>query len=374
MTARDRYRLRAAAFLDDDRRDHIHCVIVDGEPDDSSNSCLPVPLRETDGHEPMAADVRPGGDGRQLALLKLAAGMLGVDLMLLSQRDLHRRNRRLLAIATGSAAITILTGLLATFAFIARNDAIDARNETELRQQQAESLISFMIGDLRQKLESVGRLDVLREVGVAATEYFAAVPAEMLSDDELHQRAKSVRQLGVDRLDEGNLEEAMTMFQESLRMDEALVARDPGVQDWGLALADDHYWIGVVPYSRDELDQALAAFLRQRDEVDRVAATDPDDGDNRLNLGYVSNNVGLIQRQLGDMKNALASLQQARAILWDLAGGEDVYQQRDAVDVTIAVADLQWRIGDLREAESLLDEALTLADAVAAAVGKFLAE
>ena len=354
-------------FIDLGRRGRIHCLLVDGEPGDGDDSCLPLPLRRADGHEPLAADVRPGGDGRRLALLKLAAGILGLDLMQLRQRDLHRRNRRLLALAAGSVSATLVMTILAAFALMSRNDAIDARTETELRQQQAESLISFMLGDLRAKLESVGRLDVLSEVGVAASEYFSAVPAELLSDGELHQRAKSIRQLGVDRVDEGDLAAAMTMFRESLRMDTALAGRDSQKQDWQLALADDHYWIGVVHYNRDELEPALMAFLRQRDRVAQVAAGNLQDSEIRTNLAYVSNNVGLIQRQLGNLTAALDSLESARVTLIGLAEDDgDRYQLRDAVDVTVAVADLEWRIGDLSRAELLLQEALGLAQSLAA--------
>ena len=75
------------------REDRIFCLIVDGEPNASDDpahtqeECFPQALRYKlgpDGNlstvrtEPIAADARPGKDGRTNAKLKLIAGILGV--------------------------------------------------------------------------------------------------------------------------------------------------------------------------------------------------------------------------------------------------------------------------------------------------------
>ena len=43
--------------------------------------------------------------------------------------------------------------------------AIEARNEARDQRREAEGLVGFMLGDLRQKLEPLGRLDTLDSVG-----------------------------------------------------------------------------------------------------------------------------------------------------------------------------------------------------------------
>ena len=72
------------------RGDRICCLIVDGEPDaGDERECFVPALRfelDADGEpgtqpaEPVAADVRPGKDGKTLAKLKLLSGLLGIDL------------------------------------------------------------------------------------------------------------------------------------------------------------------------------------------------------------------------------------------------------------------------------------------------------
>jgi len=46
-----------------------------------------------------------------------------------------------------------------------RTVAVTARTEADRRRDQAETLLGFLLGDLRRKLEPVGRLDILDDVG-----------------------------------------------------------------------------------------------------------------------------------------------------------------------------------------------------------------
>jgi WD40 repeat protein len=97
------------------RADHVLCLIVDGEPNASDNpgggllECFPKAVRYAIGPdgaylpdriEPIAADVRPGKDGRSNARLKLIAGMLG-----LNYDDLRQRERRRILIQRLTAAV-----------------------------------------------------------------------------------------------------------------------------------------------------------------------------------------------------------------------------------------------------------------------------
>ncbi len=92
------------AFQKLGRANQVFCFIVDGEPNAPGRAeCFPKALRTaSDGPEtpipiptePLAADARKEGDGRNVARLKLIAGLLGVGFDELRQRDLHRRHRR----------------------------------------------------------------------------------------------------------------------------------------------------------------------------------------------------------------------------------------------------------------------------------------
>jgi serine/threonine protein kinase len=89
-------------------------------------------------------------------------------------RDKPKRRLR----ALGAAAIVLL---LAGGGVKYTLDLDRERTVAEQRRDQAEGLIGFMVSDLREKLEPIGRLDILDGVGEKALAYFAAVPEAELS-------------------------------------------------------------------------------------------------------------------------------------------------------------------------------------------------
>jgi TIR domain-containing protein len=107
-------------------RDRIIALIGSGIPNaiDPAEECFPHSLRfETDGAdaspvriEPIAADLRPEGDGRERAFLKIVAGLLGVGFDDLYQREKRReQRRRMLLTAAIAAGILILAAIYWSF-------------------------------------------------------------------------------------------------------------------------------------------------------------------------------------------------------------------------------------------------------------------
>jgi len=83
------------------------------QPGKEDDECFPRPLRYVlgpDGEltdvptEPIAADLRPDADGPRLARLKLIAGLTGLKLDELVQRETQRRMRRLAMVTAGFTA------------------------------------------------------------------------------------------------------------------------------------------------------------------------------------------------------------------------------------------------------------------------------
>lgn len=123
-------------------------LIVAGEPyAGGDEECFPPALRfrlAPDGNisniaaEPIAADIRPGRDGRRLALLKLVAGLAGVRLDALARRDAARRQRRLIVITSLSLAVAAATMALAVY-------AESQRRVAEAQRRLADKSLQFLI-------------------------------------------------------------------------------------------------------------------------------------------------------------------------------------------------------------------------------------
>ncbi|MBU6417401.1 MAG: TIR domain-containing protein, partial [Xanthomonadaceae bacterium] len=222
------------------RGGRIFCLIVEGEPNATdlpgreAEECFCPALRfvtDADGRptpertEPIAADARQGKDGKANAKLKLIAGMLGIGFDTLKQRELQRRTRRMTAIAALALVVMATTIVLAIFALVSRHRAVIAQHEAvvakqaaQRRQKQAEGLVNFMLGDLSGKLNEVHRLDILQSVDDKAMAYFKSLPATDVNDAALKQRAEALEEIGIVRMEQGQLVDARQAFLASTRI------------------------------------------------------------------------------------------------------------------------------------------------------------
>jgi len=127
----------------------VLAVVADGEPNASDmpgredHECFPHALRYRmgpDGElsdvpaEPIAADVRREADGPRLATQKLIAGLTGLKLDELVQRETQRRIAQMTTIATGAVMGMVVTGGLA---FYANSLRIEANNQRAIAQREA---------------------------------------------------------------------------------------------------------------------------------------------------------------------------------------------------------------------------------------------
>ncbi len=96
--------------------------------------------------EPIAADLRPEADGRRLAFFKIAAGLAGVRLDDLVQREAHRRARRMSLIASAAMAGMALTSGLAFYANGQRIEAERQRGIAERESATARATADYLVG------------------------------------------------------------------------------------------------------------------------------------------------------------------------------------------------------------------------------------
>jgi serine/threonine-protein kinase len=219
-------------------------------------------------------------------------------------RKFVRRNR--VGVGVGLAAgvgLVVFAG-----AMVVQADRVArARDEAETRQDQAEGLIDFMLGELRGELEPIGRLDILAGVGEQALQYFSSLPQELFSDDELQSRSQALYQVGKVREDQGSFPEALAAYEESLRLAKALVERDPDNADRLFGLSQSHFYVGWAGWLMRDLQTAEDEFQAYLTLAERLVADHPDNLDYRLELGYAHSNLGSIREARGDLDGAAES-------------------------------------------------------------------
>ncbi|MFZ9311507.1 MAG: TIR domain-containing protein [Arenimonas sp.] len=341
------------AFRASGRGDRIFSFIIGGDPAsrEPGQASFPQALiaPETPGgpeREPLAADARKEGDGRDRAFLKLVAGLLGVGFDDLAQREAQQRHKRMALITAASLlGMAIAVGLAVT-AYIARNDA-------ERRQAQAEDILGFMLGDLRKNLTKVGRLDLMRSVDDKATGYFATLNPRDLSDRALEEQARSLTGIGEVRVNEGNHKEAMTAFKEAHARSMALYQRAPENGQRLFDLAQAQYWIGFVAWQQGNFEDTALWFGKYRDSGIKLAAMDRSNFAWQKEAAYGYHNMAVLDESLGKYDQAEKAMLAERELYvgWLKQFPKDYELRFEAANIDSWLGSLALRRGRLEQAE-----------------------
>lgn len=342
------------AFREKGNEDNILSFIVDGDPASRNPGIASFPYAlikpEVEGapeREPLAADARKQGDGRERAFIKLVAGLLGVGFDDLAQREAQQRHRRM-AIITGASLLGMtLAVVLAVTAYIARNDA-------ERRQAQAEDILGFMLGDLRKNLTKVGRLDLMRSVDNKAAGYFATLNPRDLSDRALEEQARSLYGIGEVRVNEGNHKEAMIAFRESHARSTALYERAPKNGQRLFDLAQAEYWIGYVAWQQGNFEDTALWFGKYRDSGIKLAAMDRKNFNWQKEAAYGYHNMAVLDESLGKYDQAEKAMLAERELYvqWQKQYPKDVELRWEAANIDSWLGSLALKQGRLDQAEN----------------------
>lgn len=354
----------------------VLALIVDGEPHAAGKGqpeqeCFPEALRfkvnaagqlMAEAAEPIAADARPVGDGKLNALLKLIAGLLGVGFDDLKQRDLQARNRRLAFVAGLAVSVSAITIVLAVLAYQARNDALR-------RQNQAEDLIQFMLGDLREKLEPIGKLSILDAVGDKAMDYFASLDESDRTDAVLASRAKALRQIGMVRIKQGEMARATPVLSQAIELYQELAARHPQDTELLLNAGESQMAIGYAHYVKGESAQAQPWWQQYLATAQKLVQLDPQNlkwqdqvVQASTNLGAIAYGLGDLDRAESDFVNAFAVQNQVVERQPDNAEAINILSVVQSWRARIAIDRLEWEaaLQHVSEQASLLKKALQL--------------
>jgi tetratricopeptide (TPR) repeat protein len=221
------------------------------------------------------------------------------------------RHRAWVTVGVVVAALLVVAAV-AVAVFAVRADA--ARQRAELRQGQAEELIRFMVVDLQEELEPGSRLAVLEDIAGAALDYFAAVPEEELSEEELLRRSRTLYQLGQLRIRQGNLRGAADPMGQSLALTRRLAALDPSDSERLFELGQSWFWVGFVAWEQGDLAATRGPWQEYLEISRRVVERDPANLDWQLELSYAHSNLGSLAEAEGQLETALEQFGSALAI------------------------------------------------------------
>ncbi|PLW81989.1 hypothetical protein CWI75_12930 [Kineobactrum sediminis] len=335
------------------RSNRVFSLIVDGEPYSSGipgqedEECFPRALRFQLGSdneltniqaEPIAADARPGKDGKASARVKLIAGILGVGFDDLRQRELQRRNRRLAVLTSSAVAGMVFAIGLATTAIIARNEADAQRLRAETEAETARQTASFMIDlfSVTDPGEARGRSITAREILVKGAE---RISTEL--DNQPHIQTSLMDTIGKVYTGLGLYADASEMLEE------AVVLRRELSSISGVELGRSLYNLANVVLLLADYDRAAMLY------AEALSAIGSDGGELRIDINAA---LAELYFRTGDYVRAEPVLQQVLAERRQLLGREDPSVAKAIEEIGLN----QFDQGNLAKAEARLREALEL--------------
>ena len=375
------------------KTDRILALIVDGEPHDPARECFPDALKykiDSTGKpttepdlEPIAADAREHADGKDLAKLKLIAGMLGIGLDEIRKREAiaERRRRRIWMFLAGA-----MTGLAAVaFAgfWVAMLRTKDAERRFEIAFKAADGLVR-RVNSMQDRFgvpepildammtDAISQLDRLTQESGAASDLFRFRQAEahLLGADLAKRRGDAAEQRSrLDRAfalltplaaadpdnrhgwrqemanalmrraamlwDENERAPGLAVYESALKITEELVAQPTATPELRNDLATNYATIAQRTYTQGRERERLALLQKSLEIRHQIATDFPREVE--YQRAYA---VGLVE-----VGEARASLPNASAD--DLAAGSA--SQADAIVILKAQHEADLENADIQQ-------------------------
>ena len=282
-------------------------------------------------------------------------------LTLIRQGDARRRKFWVRWAVAGTLVSVAMAGLA--------GEALRARADARARRADAEQLVDFMLGDLRKRLDAVGRLDVLDSVGAQTMAYYARQDLGSLNADELARRAKALRMVGELKSQRGDFGAAATAFDAAARTTGELMAREPGNGQRVFDHAQSVYYLGDVAFKRGDLPTASRTFNDYARLADRLGEIDPRNDEWQAEIAYSRSNRGTMAITERRFDSANADFRLAADVMQALVARHPgtVQWQSDFADFNAWVADTERFRGHLDDAVAARRRGLQVLSQIATA-------
>lgn len=298
----------------------------------------------------------------------------------------HKKTQRYKT--TAIAALAILAVATTGLAIYSNNQtqlAVEQSHHAQVLRNKAESLVDYMLGDLRSQLEPIGKLDVLEGVGQKTLDYYAGIE----TGDGLRQ-ANSLKLLAEININRGEFEDASEQLSQALnilnKQDTAPLKASYGLSKEtsleGIAAANAtsqgtaqtseqvlflkgniHYWIGVIAYFKQNYTTTIEEWTKYLNYSQQLLVLDELNPKWMLEVSSAQHNIGSLALRISQYQKASQSFRDSIALKRKMLMSQPNHSEvqtslRGSLLGLVAVA---FQTFEFREAEQLAQEAYTLA-------------
>jgi serine/threonine-protein kinase len=203
-----------------------------------------------------------------------------------------RRHR--VAVAAGAVTVLALLALTSVSVLQARR-AEAAERQAQARRQQAEDLLSYLLGEMASQLRPVGRLALLEGIGQQALQVLGDPgQLEAASTEDLLKRVKALLMLAEVNLQKERFDvasEALASAERWLQQARRQSAEDEGVLRQGTQL---EFWLGELALRQGRPGEAVQHWTRYQDIALQWVRGAPGADEPLLELANARGNLGTL--------------------------------------------------------------------------------
>jgi tetratricopeptide (TPR) repeat protein len=181
------------------------------------------------------------------------------------------------------------------------------------RDQDARELIAFMLGDLHDKLETVGKLDLLETTAAKVVGYYDRRGTDTNVRDQL-QRAEALERVGDVTLSRGDLDVARTQYDKARTLHDEILVREPVNADAIYGLARTWTRLGDVATMQANTKTAESSYREAIRHIENALSRAPERNDMAMEMMQAQRGLGDTLLEMGDGTNAAAAYRAAIAI------------------------------------------------------------
>jgi tetratricopeptide (TPR) repeat protein len=191
------------------------------------------------------------------------------------------------------------------------------------RREAAEKLIDRMLSDVKDRLQQIGRLDILSNLGGEIRDYYGTLsrmPGGMPQEDN-DRMALAVDLVGIAERESGRLDQALKTWTDARAKLAATVidGTDPSSLLRRRMIARFDFEIGTVHQARGKWPAAVTAFTRAKKEFDTLRDQAPNDRTILLMAADTHDKLGDLLRNDGKIDQAFEEYSEAKTAR-ELAG------------------------------------------------------
>lgn len=270
-----------------------------------------------------------------------------------------------------AVALVLLIGAWRYVVDLRRERAIAVAERAEAQKQRAEveDLLEFMLGDLRKKLEPVGRLDILEDVGERALAHVSSLDPQKMSAEELTRNAKALHQLVQVRLSQKRLADALALGERALKLTTLAMSRPDVTADMKLQHSFSHFWLGRVHVDQQDYPKALEHMTAYAAITDELGTAHPSNETYVMERAFGHNAVAKVLERQGDLAAAIPHYEARLAAQRTLAAAKPRDAERQKA-LALGANNLGFtlqRLGRLREAQEQFANELSIMRSLVAA-------